>query len=297
MKDKKRLTLKYTVLFIVLCALVSCSFYKSINLTRIGEGKVSFSYSEDSLLLVDRLIFDTGSELSLILDWSDLSYSKKKKYGSIKVIGLDKTSNKEDIYYVKSLYLDTINVRKTFVVQIESDRLSKQGLQILNNGVIGMNIISKSNWFINFKDMTIESRSHDDYIDSLFKSPVLKFSYHNKLYPQTSFFVNDIEIKDILIDSGASHSIKFSSSQKEEILQKSKILDSLSVINLGLYSNLETAQPVTKYRVEQLKVNDVTLEDIWIQFTDVQKPSIGIAFLRKYEKVYINTNDKYIAFY
>ena len=293
---KKTSILNYTILFIVLCSLTSCSFYKSINLTKTGEGKVSFLYSKESLLLVERMIFDTGSELSHVLDWSDLSYSKKKRIGNIKIIGLEGTSFWEKIYYVESLYLDTINVRKTFVVQLDSSILEKPVLQILNSGIIGMNIISKSNWLIDFKNMTIESFSHN-YINSLSSTPILKLSYRNKLHPQTSFFINNIQLKNILIDSGAEHALKLPASQKEEILQGSKILDSLSALNLGVYSTLEGAKPITKYRLEQLKVNDVIFEDIWIEFTDKQKPSVGLGFFRRFEKVYINTDDKYIAFY
>lgn len=285
----------YAALFLMLHTfLFSCSPYKTLNWASIPGTEVSFCYSEDSLLIIDELIFDTGAELTAITSGETLHFPEKKRCGSIRTIGLEGTDRMEKMFFMKKLFLDSIQVKNVFVVEVDSEHLSPEEKDLLKRGAIGMNIISKADWLIDFKKKTIRPYSHSRN-EEIPHGPTVTLSYNNKYYPKTDLLIGGIQIKNVLIDSGASHCLKLPLAYKDSILHQSEIKDSSSVRYFGLYSEKSIVPTTTKYRLKTLRVNDVELDNLWVAFVEDHTSSIGIGFLRHFSTVLIDTKNKTVS--
>ena len=269
----------------------SCSVWKTFNYSTVEDGVIHRAIGESGHIMFDGFLFDTGAELSCL--FKEVPFNMKL-VGYEKVSGMNKESNWEKVYYLKSFSIDTIGVNRVFLMKLDTSKVSNSIREIFEKGIIGMNIISKANWLIDFKNETVECVSRD-FAHSLSSCNYILLKYRKTLRPVVSINIEGVEIKNVLFDTGSFANMKLSSTDIDRILSK-RMADNVGISKYeGLYSE-DTIVERKKYLFHQLKINNLSLDSVSI-IEDNREPLIGINFLRKFDYLYIDAKNKTFYLY
>ncbi|MDR1584043.1 MAG: hypothetical protein LBS55_12465 [Prevotellaceae bacterium] len=245
--------------------------------------------SYDILVGKERILWDTGSEGTFF--FQDFAFRKiccvmpsiTYDYGG----GWSITP----FYFSRIVELVPFTIKNVFYSIEAKENISPFMKKFGFGGILGMNIISQANWVVDFSENSIKTLSKDD--DLMFNcEPKLLLLYNKRSTPKTTFIVQEIKIKDILIDSGSDADIVLCESDIKKINQIIHPIDTNNYRTHGLYSSSTKGK---QYVYKSIAINNHQFDTLKIRQGNTRL--IGMGFFRKFDKVYLNTEEKIFRFY
>lgn len=275
--------------------LTSCLNNNLMNTGSIKYGNSKFDFVEQQHILIQNsFIFDTGAEGSMVTDWSNVNYNSKVMIGWQKIIDGNNKYEFEKNYFVKCISLDSLEFHKFIITQVDTNKIKPLIRSFINKGIIGMNIISKANWLFDFKEKSFIIFPHDSILD--FKTDrIVSLGYNKEFRPLVSVNINGIKVDNVLIDTGASSEIELDPETISKLYKYDLPIDTLNANFINLYSGNDHLNHY-KYCFERLKINNCTVDSIHIAETKYQS-LIGMGFLSRFDKMFIDTKNKTFYLY
>jgi hypothetical protein len=227
------------------------------------------------------VIFDTGAGISVFKNDETVkqksNMSVEDAHGQRKMLGLE---TKSDIQIGSISYRNTTLAHTKFIPQ----------LNCLCDGVLGNTVLRKSNWLVNIKaqtliftDKTIETAHTTEF--------PLHYLYGNRVF--TNVMINDITVKNCMLDWGGSFEIELPNSYYDKLYTNQKPKNQYHKIQTssGLYGK---AQPDTSLRVMgKIRFNNYEIDSVVIAFSKKKECRIGTKFLERFKTMGIdNKNNK-----
>lgn len=221
-------------------------------------------------------IFDTGAETTFIS--KELAQKLgKKKLGKIKVTDSQQKTKKLNAYNIDKLSIG--NVHYSDIGVIESDFSGTLFECMGIDGILGMNIIGLSNWYVNYQEQTVTICDCNYNFDTnKMKSIPIKF-IKGRLY--LTLQINQKK-KDFLIDTGSNgKSIEIS----KEISISEKITEIIGYSSFGIHGETEFDTTKVGYGTIQDSI-DVFHENTFLLQSNNTSEIVGNGFLKlKYEEI------------
>jgi hypothetical protein len=287
---------KVLILFIIiaLILIISCLlFSRHTNLTKISCGTLFFDKSKELLFLNDLLMWDTGANSSTIYAEDKDKISNKLRIGFVS--SSDAYSKRQNTFcwYAPHFNIgEDMRIQHFFFSLIKN--VPKEIKQRHNDaiGIIGMDVIGKANWVIDFNSDKIDVLPQNKIYETE-NSPQLIFKYKREMRPETQLNFSVCQMENVLIDAGYNDDIFLLESDIKEINKKYIPVDTLKDDSYGLHSTTPIVHTVYVY--DTLMINALYFNNIRI--TEGSKRLIGFKFFKRFDKVFLNTKEKEFCFY
>jgi hypothetical protein len=264
-----------------------------LNSPRISYTTLHFNKNKEKLLLNDSLLWDTGATGTVIYDGDNGEKTCEKIWISY-ILSFDAFHKAR---FCKLYYLSQFN-------PVYSLNISQLCFSIVKNmpeemkydneiGSIGMNVINKANWIINFQSEKVEILP-DNKIYKTKHRPQLIFKYKRKNIPKTQLDFSVCKLENVLIDAGSNGELTLLKSDIEIINKKYKPVDTLTVSSYGRHSISPTIQNCYVY--DSIVINNVCFNNIEIIENNIDRV-IGFKFFKRFNQVFLNTKEKRFYFY
>jgi hypothetical protein len=158
-------------------------------------------------------------------------------------------------------------------------------------GILGMNVISRASWIIDFSESSIQILSENDTM-LLNQKPAFVLSYKTAR-PKTILTIQGEEIEDVLIDSGSDADMVLCESDIKKINQHIQPIGTNNYQSAGLYSDIKSKEE--QYTYKNVNINGYEFD--MLDIVQGSRRKIGIGVFRKFDKVYLNTQEKIFRFY
>jgi hypothetical protein len=264
----------------------------SLNSPKISYTTLHFDKNKEKLLLNDSLLWDTGATGTVIYG----GYNEKKTYdkiwlGYILVFDAFYKAQFHELYYSPQFTVESLSINQLcFSIVKNMPKEMKYDNEI---GAIGMNVINKANWIINFQSEKVEILPHNKIYKTKHR-PQLIFKYKRKNIPKTQLDFSVCKLENVLIDAGSNGELTLLKSDIEIINKKYKPVDTLTVSSYGMHSISPTIQNCYVY--DSIMINNVCFNNIEIIESNI-KNVIGFEFFKRFNKVFLNTREKRFYFY
>ena len=261
---------------------------KHFNSSHVESGQVYFTTYQGTCILPGDYVFDTGASVSSFSECDSAFSTARKTTHRLRLSDISGTSVTIPYYYLKEKKFDDIVIHNLY--------MGKSNSNDFRWGVIGMDVIEKMNWLINFKDSTISCFSKD----SAFTIPTENFmllEYHNKFAPKISLIINNTRVDSILFDTGSGAGLSLSKEQIKKI-GNNAVTDTLKEINKGLFTK-EHYDTVSVYVYDTLIINSASVYNATIGEITNQKmgSGIGMGFFRAFDNLFIDTKNQVFYLY
>ena len=288
-----RLKRKYKIFLIITTVIIlvlSIPFiFIHLNLTKISYGTLPFDKNKELLFLNEELIWDTGAYGSVLFGSSKDKIPNKVQVGFSLSIDAFNNTQLEKLYFSKQYTLvDSFNIYNFFFQTLKSSPTMYED----KKGIIGMDVISKANWMIDFNSEKIDILSQNTMhkTDDL---PKLILSYKRNRVPKTQLDFSVCQCENVLIDAGFTEELTLLESDIEIINKLYKPVDTLKSNRYSIYSTTPVIQNCYVY--DTIRINDVCFNNI--QILEGNKRLIGFKFFKRFDKVFLNTKEKCFYFY
>ena len=272
---------------------IICSFYFCCS-TTISEGK-KIRYNQNNLptnyILIgkENILWDTGTQICLFFQdfapWKMfLNPIPTHGYGSWTL---------EWLYYSPSIRFDSICINNIVYSLVNEDKLSTFVRNLNIMGIMGMNVIGRANWLIDFKDSSLHIMTKNDEY-AVTDMPQLSLTYRRSRTPKTTLNIAGITINDILVDSGFDADIMLLEKEIEQINRYILPIDTTTRSSSGLYAENILEK---KYIYHNITINGYTFDKLGIVQGGSSRRLIGMGFFQKFDKVFLNTKKKEFQFY
>jgi hypothetical protein len=285
------------MLFIILTLVAVVLFYLFLfvlsNSTEISHTTLYFDKNKEKLFLNDSVLWDTGTTGTVIYDeYKEKIICKKIWIGYTLVFDSFYEIQFHKLYY-SSQYnpIDSLNISQVFF-SIAKD-ISEEIKYDYEIGIIGMNVINKANWVINFQSGKVDILSRN----KIYKTkniPQLIFNYKRKNLPETQLDFSVCKLENILIDAGSDNELSLLKSDIEIINKKYKPVDTLMVASYGIHSTSPTIRNCYVY--DSILINNVCFNNMEIIESNIERV-IGFKFFKRFNTVFLNTKEKRFYFY
>ena len=277
------------LLYFILVLFLSCTIVCFFLFKKTSVAECNTKIEPDSFITFgSRNIWDTGAEQSLFFEEFIHPYSKTI-VGIMPVIDYAFNFTMAKLYFSKSIQLsDNVEIRNVFYNVIDTATTLQNF-----NGIIGMNVINKANWLIDFSNNTIQSLSkHNSYTPK--EKYKLCLSYKNSKRPKVNIIIQGVEIKDVVMDSGFKEGeLILFKEDIEKINQISIPVDTSKFYSQGLRGN-KIPEPL--YIYDCVTINSVPIDSLKIIQSEHRR-LIGLNFFKKFERIYLDTKTKRFYFY
>ncbi|MDR1584042.1 MAG: hypothetical protein LBS55_12460 [Prevotellaceae bacterium] len=235
------------------------------------------------------VLWDTGNgETILFRDFAE----KKYRVGLSLVFDFHREWRILCRYFSRKIYLDPFTIKNALYTMEKKEKLSPFIKNSGEAGILGMDVIGKANWLIDFSEKSIQSISHNDTV-SFRQQSKFSLSYRKTKRPKTTLTIQDCEIKDILIDSGSDADMIMLETDIQQIKHNLSPTDSVDRTSSGLFSG---SIPEKQYIFRNIVINGYRFDNLSITQSKTNR-LIGMGFFRKFDKVYLNTEEKIFRFY
>jgi len=287
---------KYRIVFTVLALLIMItsvpSLFLYLNSIKVSYGFFPFDKNKEKLFLNDSLLWDTGATGSTIYEEHKDKIHNKIQFGYH--LGFDTFYKMRfhKLYYLSQFDIgDTLTIHN-FSFKIIENILPEEIKQSGEIGIIGMDVISKANWIIDFDLGKIDIISKNKTYKTK-DQPQLVFKYKHTKKPKTQLDFSVCQVGKILIDAGFNGELSLLRSDIEKINGKYKPIDTLEMSVYGLYSISPIIQNCYVYDI--VKINNIYFRNI--QICESDNRLIGFKFFKRFNKVFLNTKEKEFCFY
>lgn len=218
-------------------------------------------------------VFDTGADVTLIC--SDTIPGKSVFSVKKDIIDIHGNKVQNKVYLLNHFKLGELETRFQTCMIIPKDFLFGNA-----SGILGTDIISRTNWCIDFKEKNITAGStvpeHYDFM--------LEYNVKNNLY-YTDMKIGNLSVKDILIDTGYSLS---------DFVLEDKIRQSLKGLEFSktdtCFSFINAKKVYEFYSKSECRLNDMYIEDVTFSFS-ANRNIIGLEFFKRFSSVYIDSDN------
>jgi hypothetical protein len=295
---KIRITKRFKRYFMVLCGIIAALFFivwcliKTVQPT-ITTGK--FFYGKNSTIILigkENIIWDTGAVETIFFQDFAAHQNKICCISPAIVFDSKRDWSVTSFYFSREVELSPFTIKNIFYLIETKESISpfmkKRGF----GGVLGMDIISQANWVIDFSEGSIQIPSEKDTI--LFnQKPGLMLSYKKTVRPKAPLTIQGVEIEDLLIDSGSESGLVLCESDIKKINQYIQPVDTSNYESSGLYSQNKHIE--VQYTYKDMNINGYDFD--MLNIVQGTRRKIGMGFFRKFDKVYLNTQEKTFRFY
>ena len=291
-----RISKKYKIITIAIISVIVIVslpplYFFVLNSSKISYGTLHFDKNKELLFLNDTLLWDTGAACSVI----DEKYKNKIPYKRIPlgyglVFDTFRKIGFQKLYYSPQFnFADSLTISKFCFLIVDMP----EEIKFNNNmGIIGMDVISKANWMIDFNSEKIDILSQN----TMYKTedfPQLILNYKHNRVPKTQLDFSVCQCENVLIDAGFTEDLALLESDIEIINKLYKPVDTLKSNRYSIYSTTPVIQNCYVY--DTISINDVCFNNI--QILEGNKRLIGFKFFKRFDKVFLNTKEKCFYFY
>jgi predicted aspartyl protease len=282
------------IFFIILAlviAIISCAFlFWFLSSPEISYTTLHFDKNKDKLFLNDSLLWDTGATTTVIYD--ERKTCEKIWFGYVLFFDTFYKARFRKLYYSSQFNpIDSLSIRQLcFLIAKDIPKEMKYDYEI---GLIGMNVISRANWIINFQSEQVDILSHN----KIYKTknvPQLIFKYEQKNRPETQLDFSVCKLENVLIDAGSDSELILLKSDIEIINKKYKPVDTLTATAYGMHSTSPII--LNCYVYDSIVMNNVCFKNVEIVEGNVKR-IIGFKFFKRFNAVFLNTKEKRFYFY
>ncbi len=282
--------MKYTyyLLTVLFFCLSGCSVEKAI----VSYGTTGIKV-EDHLSIGD-FMFDTGATNSAIFD--DAQNLSNEKSTSESVYDINRVRKEQNMYTVDNIQLGNISVKNAVFVHIPRNDLPPYMDKF--NGLVGMNVINKANWFFDTKKNQVTVYPKDTKVEIPSNAFVMNYRTTN-VHPVTSLKIEDKLFRNVRIDFGSYQTINLNSND-------------ITAINKTLMENYLRSDSISSVSLFDDKIinvvheyNDVEINDDFIfnslKIYENEREDgvrrIGFGFFNYFNYIYMNTKEQKIYLY
>jgi hypothetical protein len=247
-----------------------------------------FSLRKQQILLSSNtLLWDTGSSFTALFAVENMD---KTMVGlAMAKEGISRKFVFSPIFFTKSFKRDSLTVSNLFFAGIKTELLSDSFVDSDIEGILGMNVIGKTNWLIDFETERIRSTLSFEPNEN----PVLVLSFSSLKRPKISITINDsIKIDNILFDTGSDDCLTLLEEDIQKISVCSTPVETFHNYYSGLYTD-SVKRNVFLYK--QMNINGLEMDSIAI--TQEKTRLMGTAFLKRFAKVFFDSKNGQIKFY
>jgi hypothetical protein len=197
------------------------------------------------------------------------------------------------LYFSRSVDFGRFSLHNVFHYLIEQDAVAEVIQERAIGGILGMNVISRANWVIDFPTSSVQVFSRDAPYDER-SEPALVLAYGQRKCPKTSLVIEGIGTADVLIDSGAEVDMILPEADIRAINRRCPPVDSSRCRPHGWSS--DNSFPEQQYTYHNITINGYRFDSLHI----IQGRAgrlLGVGFFRKFDRVYLNTKEKVFRFY
>jgi hypothetical protein len=295
---KTRIKKRFKRYFMMLCGIIATMFFIAwciINniQPKITTGKSFYGKNSTKILIgKENIIWDTGCNRTIFFQ-DFASYQNKICCIILSIINDSKGNwSVTPFYFSRKVELASFTIKHVFYSIEAKENISPFMKKFGFGGVLGMNVISQANWVIDFSEGSIQVVSPKDTV--LFnQKPAFILSYKKTARPKAVLSIQGVEIEDVLIDSGSDASIILCESDVRKINQYIQPIDTSNYQSAGLYS--ENKHIEYQYTYKNVNINGFEFD--MLNIVQGTRRKIGMGFFRKFDKVYLNTEEKIFRFY
>jgi len=293
--SKKHKIIIIAIISLTVILLLSTVLFWRLNPSEISYGTLPFDKNKEKLYLNDIILWDTGAGSSTMYKECENKIQYKRiPFCYVLVSDFFYKKRFQKLYYSSEYNLaDSLNIRNFYFLippkqPMEDFKYYNKG----EIGFIGMDIIGKANWIIDFDleriDILPQNKTHETTV-----SPQLIFEYKHNKEPRTQLDFSVCQLENILIDAGANCEITLLKSDIEIINEKCRLVDTLKGHSYGLHSTEPIIQNVYVY--DSITINNIYFNNI--QIIEGHRRIIGFGFFKRFDKVFLDTKEKRFCFY
>lgn len=235
------------------------------------------SLNDEDCLLIQlsnrHYVFDTGANVTLICSDTipgNSIFSIKKD-----VTDIHGNKSREKLFLLNHFKLGELGTRfQTCMIKPEQYLFGNV------SGILGTDIISRANWYIDFKEKNIMAGAtipeHYDYM--------LEYQVKNNLY-YTDMEIGNLSVKDILVDTGYSRSDFV---LEDQLKQSLKGIEFSKTDTCFSFTNAKEVYEI--YKKDECRLNNIHIENVTFSFS-ANRNIIGLEFFKRFSSVYIDSDN------
>ena len=291
-----RISKKHKIIFIAITlviVMISCIpfFFLWLNSPKISYTILSFDKNKNKLFLSDSLLWDTGAAGSSLYKNDKNKIPDKTMFGYALVFDAFNKVRLQKLYYSSQFNpISSLNISKFCFKIHDLPEIMKDSNEI---GLIGMDVISKANWMIDFNSETVSILPQNEKHKTE-DCPQLTLQYKWTKIPKTQLDFSVCKLEKVLIDAGSDGELTLLKSDIEIINNKYTPIDTLAVASYGIHSINPTIQNLYVY--DSIMINSICFKNVEIIEGSVKR-LIGFKFFKRFDKVFLNTKEKCFYFY
>ncbi len=283
-KNRKIVLIVSFIILLIVGIIIYCYWFFPTTI-EIPNNQIDEN-SNQIILTNSKLLWDTGADGTIF--FKDFN-QRKIIIGLANVSDFHKKSTIRKRYFSITLIADSILFKNLVYNEISIDNIS-QGVQYLAiNGILGMNVINKYNWIIDFDKNTLQNLSKTTTYNH---TPQFTLRYSNAMKPKTAVSIADVKLKNILIDSGFNIDFTLLSSDIEQINQCIAPDTIFNTSSSGLFSDSIVE---SKYQYSNIMIDNIKFDKLYI--TEGNRRLIGTGFFRKFDRVFWDSKNREVRFY
>ena len=154
-----------------------------------------------------------------------------------------------------------------------------------------MNVINRATWLVDFAEKTIQIIPHSSPAP-IEQSPALCLPYRRPRVPKTSLVVEGVEVKNVLMDTGASGDLYLPKAVLEQLHRNIRPIDSTEVVATCLYTDSIRRKA---YRYSNVTVNGCLFSTLTIYQS--KSTVMGMGFFQRFDQLYLDTKKRELQLY
>lgn len=273
--------------------IAGCLFCLGCTTKISDEKKIKYNrnnlFTKYILIGNEHILWDTGAEGSVF--FQDFA-SRKIKLGSKTLIDYNKQKSETPLFYSPSIVFDSMRINNIHYLLVPENEVAIGIKNYGIMGILGMNVIGKANWLIDFTDTTLYILKQKN-MPEITIIPNLLLPYQQIKVPIATLVIAETAISNVIIDSGSEADLIFLESDIEQINRYFPPIDITNYFSSSLYND---NIPEKKYKYQNITVNGYTFDELEIVQGKTNR-LIGMGFFRKFNKVFLNTKEKEFCFY
>ena len=290
-----RISKKHKIIIIAIISLIVILsfpplYFWVLNPSKVSHGTLHFDKNKEKLFLNDSLLWDTGASGSLLYEKYINIIPHKIAIGYTWLFDSFNKIQLKKLYYSSQFSpITSLNINNFCFIMYDLSEIMQDSTEI---GLIGMDVISKVNWLIDFNSETASIFPQNEKYKA--ENPQLALQYKRNKRPKTQLDFSACKFEKVLIDAGSNCELTLLKSDIEIINEKYKPIDTLTVSTYGIHSTKPTIQNL--YIYDTITINNVCFHNVEIIEGSVKRV-IGFKFFKRFEKVFLNTTEKRFYFY
>ncbi len=195
----------------------------------------------------------------------------------------------QKVKYSNQIEIDSVILKNIIYLDVDSQNISQCIRDKEISGIVGMNVINKYNWIIDFDKNTLQNLPKTTTYNH---TPQFTLRYSNTMIPKTTVSIADVKLKNILIDSGFNIDFTLLSSDIEQINQYIAPDTIFNTSSSGLFSDSIVE---SEYQYSNIMIDNIKFDKLYI--TEGNKRLIGTGFFRKFDRVFWDSKNREVRFY